>query len=262
MKKVIKFLLRPILGKKIFQPFFRLLFLAGLKGMNIGGGSTYSESGESWVITELSKGKKKFVLFDVGANNGSYAAMAASICSKNLIEADIYCFEPAKATFQLLQKASENKKNFHLFQLGMGATAGELTLHSNEAGSGLASVYERDLAGVVLSNSEKIAITTVDAFCHEHAISYIDLLKLDVEGHELSAITGAAHMIATGAIGAIQFEFGGTAIDAQTYLRDFFRVLEKDYRLFRILQNGLTELKQYSEYDELFVTTNFLAIKK
>ena len=88
------------------------------------------------------------------------------------------------------------------------------------------------------------------------------MLKLDIEGYEFNALKGASEMIARGLVCAIQFEFGGTSIDARVYLRDFFRLLEDRYRIYRILQNGLWELSSYSEYDELFVTTNFLALIK
>jgi hypothetical protein len=102
-----------------------------------------------------------------------------------------------------------------------------------------------------------VAVTTIDAFCREHGIAHIDLLKLDVEGHELAALQGARGML--GRIEAIQFEFGGTALDSKAFLRDFLEVLD-GYRVHRIVRDGLDPV-DYTERAEVLTFSNFVALK-
>ena len=108
---------------------------------------------------------------------------------------------------------------------------------------------------------EEIKIKTIDSYCDEHAIKTINLLKLDIEGHELDALKGAKRMLSSGAIDFIQFEFGGCNIDSRTYFQDFYYLLKDDFRFFRILKDGLFPIKSYKEEYEVFITTNFLAEK-
>jgi hypothetical protein len=81
--------------------------------------------------------------------------------------------------------------------------------------------------GIQLDKSEEIAIKSIDEFSGENNIDHIYLLKIGVEGHEISVFSGTAHMLKARAIDFIQFEFGGCIIDSRTYFRDFFLLLEK-----------------------------------
>ena len=100
-------------------------------------------------------------------------------------------------------------------------------------------------------------MTTVDAYCAAEGIERVDYLKVDAEGHDLAVLQGAAGMLEVG-VRFVQFEFGGGNIDSRTFLRDFVRLLEPRYRISRVLTDGL-EPVDYSERDEVFLTTNFLA---
>jgi len=139
-----------------------------------------------------------------------------------------------------------------------------LTLYSNETGSGLASIYKRNLDhfDIAMNIEEKVTMRTLDSFCEENNIQKIHFLKLDVEGNELKVLDGAKNMVQAGAIDHIQFEFGGCNIDSRTYFQDFYYLLSGRYEIYRILKNGLFLIERYKETYECFITTNFLAIRK
>ena len=63
-------------------------------------------------------------------------------------------------------------------------------------------------------------------------------------------------------IDAIQFEFGGCNIDSRTFFQDFFYLLKDHYKIYRVLKDGLLEMPIYKETYEIFITINYLAIKK
>jgi hypothetical protein len=69
-------------------------------------------------------------------------------------------------------------------------------------------------------------------------------------------------MLETGAIDTIQFEFSEGCIDSRIFFKDFFDLLGRQYRISRILRNGLYPLARYSEDLEIFSTSNFLAERR
>ena len=92
-----------IIRRKIFQPFWGKLHHLSIIGQNYWS-STVGESGELHALDIASKeleGGGPFIVVDVGANKGQFALAAA----ERLKPARIYCFEPSRRTFHLLQEA-------------------------------------------------------------------------------------------------------------------------------------------------------------
>ena len=232
--------------------------------MNIGTGSNVESSGERYALSyikEAEKSKSSILVFDVGANVGDFVYSTQEIIGQS---AKIFCFEPKKTTFEKLQKKVQGNINVNLFNFGFGDKKGSLTLFFDQdpEKSGMASVYQRKLDhfNVHFNGQEIIQITTIDEFCSENSIKLIDFLKMDVEGHEINVLKGANKMIEADAIHFILFEFGGCNIDSKTYFQDFFYFFKNKYQIFRILQDGLYPIREYQETDEIFITTNFLAV--
>lgn len=254
-------IVEPFLGKRRFQGMFEKLHLLSLAGLNFGQGTHPERSGEEGVMRRvcdsLPKNAGSAVLFDVGANIGEYSLDLLRIFGT---QARIYAFEPAVRTFERLESALSPHPSVHLFNMGLGAAEEMLQLFSPGDGSKLASLHRRPADGGVI---EEVRVTTVDAFCAEQGIDHIDLLKLDVEGHELAVLEGTRGMIERQAIDFIQFEFGICDIASKTFFKDFFLLLNGHYRICRVLQDGFLEIGEYREVYEVFKrATNYLAIRR
>jgi FkbM family methyltransferase len=258
-------LLRPLIGKKQFYPFFWKLYQLSLRGMNIGLGGGVTSSGENNVLSYVkahSAGKKPLVIFDVGANKGQY--------TKNLLahfqdtEAEIHCFEPGHETFRILAGELNGRQNITLNNFGLSDKKSEGVLYYDKAGSGLASLYKRqlDYFNIDFEQSEAVVLDTLDNYVSSKAITSIDLLKIDVEGNELNVLSGAHEALSAGIIRAIQIEFGGCNIDSRTFIRDFWNLLHNDFVMYRIMKNGLIEIPCYDERIENFTCTNFFFAKR
>lgn len=256
---MLQFALSRMIGKKRYQRFFEKLYRVSVEGMNYGLGDNIYRDGEigaiQYVASRLEGGKA--VVFDVGANKGSYTKEL----SRFFPNADIYCFEPSQATHAILESNVGNLPGVHCCNFGFGKETSEVELYSDAEGSGIASVYDRRLShfGIALEAKEKISIRRIDEFCGSEGIVNIDFLKLDIEGHELAALEGAGDMLQQKRIRFIQFEFGGCNIDSRTYFQDFWYLLSPNYNINRIVSDGLYPIQRYSETLEIFRTINFLA---
>jgi FkbM family methyltransferase len=252
------------LGQKEHQQLFEELYQFAILGMNIGTGGEVKNSGEIAVIKYLQehfKARERLIIFDVGANVGEYSQLLIEMLKS---EAVIYAFEPSAETFFDLIVNTAEFPSILPHNIGFSNQDGRMLLYSCMADSGLASVYQRRLEHfhICMDRQEEIKVRTIDSFCAEQNISRIHFLKLDVEGHELSVLEGAAGMLAQGTVDFIQFEFGGCNIDSRTYFQDFYYLLKDSYQIYRIVKDGLVLISAYKEGYELFTTTNYLAQRR
>lgn len=258
MQRLVLRYIRRLARRQRPQAFFERLHRLALSGMNIGKGTDFRRSGELGVLESLrDTTRDALVVFDVGANVGDYALAAHEILGDR---ARIFAFEPAREVSARLTSAVAGT-SIEVVPCALGSDPGTQTLYAAEVSTKLASMYAREVehAALKLEAQEEIEVERLDAFCRERGIEKISLLKLDVEGHELSVLESAGAMLTSGAIERIQFEFGGTNLDARTYFRDFYRLLRPRYRLYRVLRRGLHEITSYDESREIFGLANYFA---
>jgi FkbM family methyltransferase len=204
--------------------------------------------------------KPAAIILDVGANIGTYTAEAIS----KIPNAQIHLFEPSKNNFEKLQSRFAGNPNIHLNNLAISDISGVANLYTDEYGSGLASLTKRKLEHFDISFDKSEVITTIrleEYWNNTLHRSVIDILKIDIEGHELDALESLGDGIAH--IKIVQFEFGGCNIDTKTYFQNFWHFFQRNnFDVYRISPLGLIKISRYSESDEVFLTTNYLAANK
>ncbi|MFA6095229.1 MAG: FkbM family methyltransferase [Candidatus Paceibacterota bacterium] len=248
MKQSLK---RLIFGTRALQPFWKRLLDVSLAGLNIGtGGGSISDDGEAYTVRYVLSSEKDPIVFDVGAQGGEYTD---EVLAAALGRPSVFAFEPSLRDFRALEGLFDDR--VRLFNIAFGDSIERARLYPNGA-QGLSSLYMR--AGSA-DEGEDVSIETIDSFCEKNGVEEITLLKLDVEGHEFACLRGARRMLPS--IRFIQFEMSAASRDARVYFRDIFEYLA-DYRIYRILRDGLAEVESPDKFSELLYTTNYLAIRK
>jgi len=209
----------------------------------------------SAVFSQLEQ--KPNLAIDIGGNIGKYSQELR----RSQADLEIHIFEPSSVNVKKLKSAFNGDPLVVINACGISDSVGEATLFSNEAGSGMGSLTKRrlDHFGIDFNIKENIQLQRFEEYwISVLKSSVIDIVKLDIEGHELEGLKSFGDALMNTKV--IQFEFGGCNIDTKSYFQDFYYFFkERDFNLVRITPLGLQCIDKYREMDEFFVTTNYVA---
>jgi FkbM family methyltransferase len=202
--------------------------------------------------------QKPLLAIDIGGNVGEYTAELRN--RSKLTE--IHVFEPSKTNIDKLNKRFSEDTLISVVPFAVSEKEVKTTLFTDSFGSGLASLTQRNLShrNIPFELQENIQTIRFENYWKNHLNQRnIDIVKIDVEGHELNVLNGFG--AALKASKAVQFEFGGCNIDTKTYFQDFWYFFKDNgFEIYRITPLGLDKIIKYDESHEYFSTTNFIAI--
>lgn len=115
------------------------------------------------------------VVLDCGANHGEFSRWIFENCN-----AVVHGFEPDLRLFPELPSLPKT----HFYHIAVSGSGEPLTLRLGESRCSSAYFFEKSGQESVLVESIKL-----DEFCRENSITFVDLIKLDVEGAELEILT-------------------------------------------------------------------------
>jgi FkbM family methyltransferase len=200
------------------------------------------------------------IAIDIGGNVGAYTAELRRTNHK----LEIHIFEPSSTNIKNLNEKFKNDPLIYVIPNAVSDTNGEAVLFSDRYGSGLGSLTRRrlDHFNIAFDMTEKVkSIRFEDYWINNLNSRELDLVKIDIEGHEFSALHGFGEAIKL--TKAIQFEFGGCNIDTRTFFQDFWYYFKHhNFDIYRITPLGPEHIRQYSERDEFFSTTNYIAVRR
>lgn len=138
----------------------------------------------------LTKGQ---TFVDVGGNKGDFALLAASLTGQT---GKVLCFEPEPRNCHWIRRSTElnSYENVDLHELALSDSEGTAQLHlGRQSGSHtlLAGIRGRDVGTVTVRTA------TLDSILDTLSVSQVDVMKVDVEGAELSVLEGARRTLMT-----------------------------------------------------------------
>jgi FkbM family methyltransferase len=217
---------------------------------------------EAQAVAELAKQHiaGEIVVFDIGANVGDWSASIQNC----LPDSRVVAFEPSKEAYKKLTDRFKNSSLISCINLAVGKDNIETFLYADSSASGLGSLTKRRVKhfGITFEHKESIEVTTLDNWIEKQSFKVLpNVIKMDVEGHELDVLIGASAALKS--VQVIQFEFGGGNIDTRTYFQDFWYFFESSgFEINRMTPRGLKVISQYSENLETFKPTNYVAVRK
>ncbi len=230
-----------------------------LESQGFGAGARVETSGEIAAARSVLRAERDdpLVIFDIGANRGEYSELIL----KAFPTAQIHAFEPSVESFNLLSDRLKCYQNVSTYNCALGKTEGQALLYKETRLGRIASLTRLD---VTQSNlTEEIAVRCLDSLLPSLDLQQINLVKIDVEGHEMDVLLGAEGAIRSGTIRHIQFELGGSSVDTNTTLKMFFDFLgDYNYELCLIRPDSIYPLSNYKYSYEQYSTTNFLARRR
>lgn len=150
------------------------------------------------VLLLKEKLKLGMTFVDVGANVGEITLIAAKLVGKT---GRVISFEPVTSTFEKLRENINLNRFEHvsLMKYGLGeesqdnipiySSSGNL---SSDENCGLASLYNKSRSERPIDN---ISIRTMDDIVGSLGLASVDLIKVDIEGGEMSFLVGAEKLL-------------------------------------------------------------------
>lgn len=144
-------------------------------------------------------------VFDIGANAGIYSLAARAAQPRSAIHA----FEPTPELAARLREAVQWNRieGLHVHERAVSSRQGYAILtHArgeNDMNEGMNFLGAGPDPALHQTTVPTVAL---DGFCRDHAIARIDLMKIDVQGHEPEILEGAADLIGRGGVGTLLME--------------------------------------------------------
>ena len=259
--RFIYYLYAKIFGRKIFFQFNAILYNLGLRGLGILNYQNDTISGEKTFLKSIIRPQGTPVIIDVGANIGDYSRRILALNS----DAQIFALEPHPVNFKQLQRLVKGR-NVCTLQMGASNRNETIALYDYEKqnGSSHASLYREVIENLHHQKAvaQEVPLVRLDNFLEQQGILWVDLLKVDTEGHELAVLQGLSTYLEKNyeKIGIIHFEFNEMNLISKTTFKDFFEFLP-NYSLFRLLPSGeLLPLNEYSSLKmEIYAYQNIIA---
>ncbi|MEX2226518.1 MAG: FkbM family methyltransferase [Dehalococcoidia bacterium] len=139
---------------------------------------------------------------DAGANVGCHALIMAECAGE---QGRVIALEPHARVFERLRAnvAMNGLQQIETLRTAAGAESGTMQLYapaSTHHGAGKATMYEGNLAldpyAASAMECADVPVTTIDRVMFERECERLDLIKIDVEGHEMPVLRGARETIA------------------------------------------------------------------
>jgi len=129
-------------------------------------------------------------VLDIGSNIGFYAKILSSLAGN---KGTVYCFEPDQENFKNLKNNTLGISNIILFNNAVSDKEQVLKVYKSK----LLNVDHRTYPVNNYDSVEEIAAISIDDMIKSNKIKDISVIKIDIQGYELTAFKGMLHLLST-----------------------------------------------------------------
>ncbi len=121
-------------------------------------------------------------------------------------QSEIHAFEPNPTTYEVLKENTNSYRDIHLNRTGVGASCETKSFLENS--SSVMSSFLKPSATCTGSiiNEIPVEVVTLDNYCVEKTIPYINLLKSDTQGYDLEVLRGGEALLGSNRIQMVLIE--------------------------------------------------------
>jgi len=139
---------------------------------------------EALISSLLYSDSAPFVFLDVGANVGLYSLILAATAKSNDIKTRILAIEPDTTNkARLAFNIGASEADIDILPVAISDERGSGAMIGGETNRGEAHLGEK------ASGKDTVKIETLHSICKSRKLSHIDAMKVDIEGHDLRALT-------------------------------------------------------------------------
>jgi FkbM family methyltransferase len=222
----------------------------------------FSQNGEERVIQVASQYfKDTFIALDIGANKGEWTLLLID----RRPDARVLCFEIVPQTAEKLSSTFASFPAIDVFEHGLSNQSANIEVFWNRTASNTSSISPRPEHDQFKDAAIEIVPCRVergDDVILNLNLQRIDLMKVDVEGHEVEVIKGFSNTLMDEKLrpSIIQFEYGATYLPGRHNLYEVYELLTPHgYTIGRIYPKGV-EFKPYEFADDHFRMGNYIAV--
>jgi FkbM family methyltransferase len=181
---------------------------------------------------------KRPVIFDVGANKGQSIKDFKNVfphCS-------IHSFEPSPATYKDLVRNVSRYSDVFLNNLAVGSSCGEKLFIENSNSDMSSFLQPGKYCWGEIIREIPVELTTLDKYCDDNDIRYINILKTDTQGYDLEVLKGAKDLIVSKRIQIIFIEVN---------FCDMYKGSPPFYEIFRFLTDNHFKLVSFYNFNHI-----------
>lgn len=127
-------------------------------------------------------------VLDIGANIGFYAKILSTLTGN---KGQVFCFEPDSQNFKYLAKNTKGIKNINLFNKAVSDKTDVIKVYKSK----LLNVDHRTYPVNNYDSIEEISSVSIDELIAEKVIGKVNVIKIDIQGYELTAFNGMKQLL-------------------------------------------------------------------
>jgi FkbM family methyltransferase len=164
------------------------------------------------------------IIVEAGAYKGKETIKLAT----QLPHSTVHAFEPVPEIFEQLKANTAHLPNVHCYPIALSNTTGTTTLHLSEhpnrpgvasQGNSILAPKERlTLSPLIFPKTIQVHTITLDNWAQQNSVDHVDLLWLDLQGHELAVMQSSPKILSTVKVILTEVEFAQAYENQPQYL--------------------------------------------